>query len=221
MTDLLQEVKEDLLKERYLALWKQYGKWCGVAIIGLILVTGGSAAFRHHRLTQAEAEGKQFYQAMKVLEEGKEEKTLPLLEALVKEDRSHYALLAGFKKAALLKKEGKDAEAAHMYKSLWDNKSAPAELKDLAGLHYAAYLINHPVAGEEKEISMLLDTIAKQGHPWSASGKETKAFWLLSQKKQEEARALFVSLAGDEGVPSHVKERAQQMVESLGMATHG
>ena len=44
--NLFQEVQEDLQRQRWENLWKQYGVWIGIAALVIVMATAGSTYYR-------------------------------------------------------------------------------------------------------------------------------------------------------------------------------
>ena len=64
MSDVFQEVDEDLRRDRAAKLWKRYGIFVIAAAVAIVIATGGYVAWKNYRTKQLTAQGDAFIQAL-------------------------------------------------------------------------------------------------------------------------------------------------------------
>ena len=65
MSDIIQEVEEDVRRERYEQLWKKYGNYVIAAAAVLVLAVGGWQAWTAYDNNQRQAVSEQYEAAQK------------------------------------------------------------------------------------------------------------------------------------------------------------
>lgn len=214
MVDLIDEIKEDLHRERLGNLWEQYGKWLLALAVAIVLATAGVTWWTGRMHDQQEALGKQYYDAMELLRQGKKKEASTLFEAIIKADTTAYPTLAAFKEAETLLDAGKTDEALAQYKSVAEATKTSPYLRDLAAL----LAINLEIAShkaDSKTIEAELATLSRPDGVWHFSAQELQASYALEQGNTAKALELYTTLSRDLMTPHAMKERASEMVQAL------
>lgn len=214
MVDLIDEIKEDLHRERLGNLWVEYGKWVVVLAVVIILATAGKVWWVDRIHGQQEALGKQYYQAIDILRQDKSAEAQPLFASIEKADNSGYPVLASFKRAAMLLEEGKTDDALAVYKTVAANQKIDAALRDLAALLAVNLEITYHKA-DNKTVETELAKLSRPESAWRFSAKELEALHAMDQGNKTLALELYTSLSQDYMAPHHLKQRATEMVKNL------
>src|SRR3954469_22991311 len=70
LSDIFQEVEEDVRRERYEQIWKDYGNYIMVAAALLVLAVAGYQAWRNYDLSQRQKTSDQYRVAMQSAQTG-------------------------------------------------------------------------------------------------------------------------------------------------------
>ena len=97
----IDEVDEDLKRERHQELWNKYGRWVIAAVMLVILGVAASVGLRHYTANRT-AKAALAYAAAVAMPAGKSDESLKALKTLVDEGPSGFAELARLQQAAQL-----------------------------------------------------------------------------------------------------------------------
>ncbi len=106
LSDIFQEVDEDLRHDKWLRLWKQYHNYMiGLAAL-IIVATAGVTYWRHHDQQQREAEGLRSALALDDARAGKLAEAADALNSLATSAHAGRAVVARLEAAALRARAG-------------------------------------------------------------------------------------------------------------------
>ena len=213
MADIFREVDEDLRHERYLKLWRRWRYWLlGVGVVAL----GGAVAYV--MLTDAQesarqAEGRQFAAAMAEIEAGRGSEAAQRLAMLAADSETGYAGLARLGEADARARRGDITGAVQIYDLLAGDSRVDPLYRDLGALLAAQRLVDRaPVSEVNQRLAPLL-----AGHsPWRPLAAELSAIAEMRAGNEEAARMLFAELVSDPGAPLGQRQRAAELLLSLG-----
>src|SRR5262249_60817007 len=118
LSDIFQEVDEDLRHDKWLKLWKQYQNYV-IALGTLIIVaTAGFTYWRHYDQQQREAEGLRYALALDDAHAGKFAQAAEALSSLATSAHTGRALVARLEAAALRARAGDEAAAIAAYDAI-------------------------------------------------------------------------------------------------------
>ena len=212
MSDVFQEVDEELRRDKAAELWKRYGNYVVGAAVALVVGTAGYVAWRDYNHRQAVAHSTAFFDA--TLSAGADPgKAIPALDTLARETSGGYAALARLREAALQASGGKRDEAAATYRSVAEDGAAPVELRDLARLLASLQSADKTSAADlEKQ----LEALRGSSSPWRFSAYELIALAALRGGDAAKARELFAKISDDSAAPTSMRGRAAEMIAALG-----
>ena len=141
MSDIFQEVDEEVRRDKAVEFWTKYQNYLLAAAVLIVLATGGYRFWRYYELQQAEAAGAQFQDALRLDADGKPDEAQAAIANLQKSAPRGYANLSRFVDAALtLKKDPKAGIAA--YDALASDAKLDPLLRDTAKLRAALARLN-------------------------------------------------------------------------------
>lgn len=114
----ISEVNEELRSDRARKLWRTYGPWVIGACIAIVLAVAGNEGWSWWQNSNSSRSAQQFYDAQALAEIGDIAGAQAALERLESEGSSGYPILARFREAGLLIRDGKTAEAVAAYDAL-------------------------------------------------------------------------------------------------------
>lgn len=213
VSDLFQEVDEDLRRDRAAALWKRYGNYVIGAAIALVAASAGYSFWRDYSHRQAVAQGHQLYEAATLAARGERDQAMQGFENLARTGSTGYATLARLREADVKAKAGDSAAATAIYRGVADDSAAPTELRHaaavLAGLHALEKL-------DAAELDRQLATLRADNNPWRFSAIELAALAAARAGDAAKARELYAKIADDPSAPAGLRARAAEMVAVLG-----
>lgn len=213
MADIFREVDEDIRQERYLKLWRRWRYWLlGVASVAL----GGAVAYvviDDARESARQAEGRQFAAALDALDAGRDSEAADRFAALAAEASTGYAALARIAEADARARRGDVAGAVAAYDLMARDGRVPALYRDLAALLAAQRSIDRTPAAE---IDQRLAPLVVGASPWRPLAAELSGIAALRAGDEGTARAVFAALVGDQAAPISQRQRAAELLTSLG-----
>lgn len=209
MTEIFNEIDEDIRRERYLKLWKTYGKYLIIAIVLFLVVVSAYIAWQNYDKNKRKAEGKKFEKSIELVRSNSINQGILSFEKLANSSSSGYHELALFQQAGAYLKSGDPKKAVELYRTLvTDSKSDPI-FQDLASL----YIINLRFENvSDEEIRQLLAPLLIKGNPWNSSALELEGFRLIKNGKLLEAKSIFKKLSEDIKVPVGIRSRSSEIL---------
>ena len=117
MSDIFQEVDEEVRRERLQQLWERHGNLIVALALLIVLAVGGWRGYDWWENRKAAESGAAFEAAVALAESGKQDEAQAAFSKLAKEGSSGYRILARFREAAELAKTD-PAAAVKAYDSL-------------------------------------------------------------------------------------------------------
>ena len=213
MADIFREVDEDLRHERYLKLWRRWRYWLlGVGVAGL------GAAVAYVVLADAQesarkAEGQQFAAAMEEIQAGRGAEAADRLAMLAADAETGYAALARLGEADARARRGDVTGAVQIYDLLADDSSIDPLYRDLGALLAAQRLVDR---ANVSEVNQRLAPLLAGHSPWRPLATELSAIAEMRAGNTEASRALFAELVSDPAAPLGQRQRAAELLVSLG-----
>ena len=213
MADIFREVDEDLRHERYLKLWRRWRYWLlGVGVVAL----GGAVAFvmlADAQESARQAEGRQFAAAMAEIEAGRGSQAADRLAMLAADSETGYAALARLGEADARARRGDISGAIQIYDLLAGDSRVDPLYRDLGALLAAQRLVDRASASE---INQRLAPLMAGHSPWRPLATELSGIAEMRAGNGEAARALFAELVTDPAAPLGLRQRAAELLLSLG-----
>jgi hypothetical protein len=202
----IDEVTEEVRRDRLFALMRKYG-WIGVVVVlGIV----GGAGWTEWQRAQADAKAEAFGDAvLDALDLGAPEDRVAALGA-IPTDGAQAAVLQ-----LLLASDpvGDRAGTLTALEALANDATQPASYRDLAVLRRVV------VAGADLPLTerrAALDPIAAPGRPYRTMALEQMAYLLVEENRTDDAIAALTALLTDQEAPGGVRSRAQEMIIALG-----
>lgn len=209
--NLLREIQEDLRREKLETLWKRYGSWLIGAAVAIVLAVAGFQAWRAWQISRLEARSAAFM-AAETLAQTDPAAAVEAYADLADEGGEGYGLLARFREAALLARQGRPENAVDAYEEIAAGASEPL-YRDLAALRAIALRLdmnNQP--SEMDALAERLSALAEPAGPWRFSAQELGAALALQRGDHARARELLAKLQADIETPPGIRERASEML---------
>ncbi len=196
MTDLLQELMNDVRADRTQDLWKKYGKWVIYAAVSIVILTAVSVYWSYHKREEAMRQTALYLEANDLLAKGDAAQALKSLEQISVPARSSYYGLVLLKKAQAESALGKGDEAQKTLAELAKRGDVYADV--------GKSMLKDAPAEDAKKVSALQFTRSE----WAA--------WdLLGKGQNVKAAEQFSALAKMPDVPATLRDRALMMANYL------
>lgn len=204
----IDEVTEDLRRDRLFGLFRRYGWVALLVVLGIV----GGAAWREYSRNQAETRARAWGDAVLAAQEGQD--PIAALSAV------DPAGSAGRKALSEMLAAGAEAEAGLAQKAAERLKAAGATLEGDPLLRDLALLKAVMVAGpamDAAERDRLLAELSKPGAPFELLALEQKAVALIGAGRQEDAVMLIRQIQQKDGLSEPLRRRLSEMMITLGV----
>jgi hypothetical protein len=213
--EFLEEVEKDIRQEKFLRLWKQYGKQVIAGVVAIIvLITGYNlwGQYEHNKRIQM---AEKLIAAQELIAQGDTTKAQAILASLSTGSNSTYQFLGNFQKAGLLSQEGsenKAADAIAIYNQLAANTNLEPLWRDLAALLAIMVSIDLPNVKADALLTQL-QPLTDDKNPWRYFAKEMEGMLLYRKGDLAKSTELFARLVQDSQTPPGISMRARLMVQ--------
>lgn len=212
MTDIFNEVDEEVRRDRMMAIWQRYGVYFVAAAVVLVLAVGGYEGWRAWQQKRATEDAMAFGEAVRLAQAGKSAEAAAAYRKLTEEGTPGYRALAGLRGAAAEGAAGDQGLAAAAYERVAKEGGVPALYRDVAEL-MAAY--DRLDQADLSEMRRRLDRLAAADGPWRHLARELLGLAALKANDLEAARKSFAEVADDATAPAGARGRSAELLASL------
>jgi len=206
MTDIFQEVEEDLRRERMKSLWDRFGIYL---IIVAVLIVAGTAGYRGYVYFKTKAEqeaGDAFLAALDQSASGNHAAAADSLMAFAADAPGNYAVLAKFRAASEQALAGETEAAVDAFDGLAADSALSRTQRDLARVRAGYVLLG---TGERQEIEDRLSGVATETGPWRNSAREILGVAAYQAGNLEGAEKWMREIEMDPAAPQDLKARVE------------
>lgn len=211
--NLIEEVDQDMRKDRALALARRYGPYAIALALGVLIAVAGVMTWKHYK-TEREMERSGIYAAaLEALGRGDTEETQRLFgEMTATAPASGYGVLSRLQEAGLKAKAGDMAGAAAVYDALANDTKVEALFRDLGTVLYGLVALD---TVDPALLDTRLKPLADGKGPWRFTATEIEGYLALKTGDKAHARDLFSRIANDARAPDEARARAAAMSSTL------
>lgn len=203
MSDVMQEVNDELRQQRLEAFWVENRNWIIGGIILAIITTAGLTWWRGYSYKQDMARTSQLIAAVK----SDDAKTLTDFAAT---SGKNHAALAKFSAAGLHVKNGNPARAVELYAEIAGSMSVTRELRDLAKI----LSLNLRLGTEDpKKLHKELAAMSGKNEPYRYTALEMDALVYAAEGNMKEAAAKLEAISASPDAPEDSRLRATTLHE--------
>jgi hypothetical protein len=215
MTDLYQELQDDVRQRRLEELWKKWGNYVLGGAAAILLGVGG---WQYWIYAQSEAKEKASAEFMKAAQsfsaQGQETKAAEAFAKLAADAPGGYAMAARMQEAAARLMTGETAKAVEIYDQIAQDGLGGPVMADFARYRAALALAD---TAPQVDVLNRLEPLTNKDGPWSGLARELKAYVTWRAGNLTEAQKQFDLLTKDETAPANVKMRAKNMSELIAL----
>ena len=207
MSDIFNEIDEELRQDKAARLWKAYGKYL-IALAIFIILAIASYRFIEHTQEKNKEQASELYElASEAGRSGDKNAAIELFSDDRFDETIGYAIISKLKKAALAKSNDDLEGMAIVLKEIITNEEIPRYLRDLARLKLFA-------SDNDNNISQLDALIAGDG-AWKFLALELKGGIELEGGNLKKARSIFEELTNGANTPNNLRRRTSEILKAL------
>lgn len=202
---LLQEIEEDLARQRTEKLWKKYGNTVISAALAIVLVTAGISWYKNYKLSSAQQTTGALLEVLSKNKDKPDDLMAALADYAKSNEGKAQAVFALFNEAGLAVDKNDKAKALEIYTAIAADKSVEPLYQQLADLLYVKTDLDTGPAAEldKKLIPLMVPDCA-----WRHTAKEFAAHLALREGNKEKAKILFGELKAATDAPKSIQARA-------------
>ena len=207
MSDIFQEVDEEVRRDKAAEFWKKYQNLILAGAALVVLASGGFRYWQYERERAQQAAGDQFQQALAALEGGKLDEAKAGLDKIAAQAPSGYRALAQMTAAGA--EAGKDPQGAiGAFDAVAGDAAIDPLLRDAARLRAA--LLRVDMSGEEQKGEAALTSLSTDNGPYRRLARLTLGALALERKDYDDAAKQFDLVLGDPEVSPDERQAASR-----------
>jgi hypothetical protein len=210
LSDIFREVEEEVRRERFEQIWKQYGDYIIAGVALIIIAIAGYELWQRYETNQRMRASETFFAAQQLAESGDFTKATPAFAVLAKSAPNGYAEMARLSQAGALLVAGQHIEAVAIYKSVAADDSGPI---GSVALLRAGWAIADSTP--RSDLETLLAPLTDPTSPWRHSANEILAYADFHAGQIKKAQAEFQAIADDKDASETMRRRVGAMATFL------
>jgi hypothetical protein len=215
VSDIFNEVDEEVRREQLKKLWDRYGHYVAALAVLIVLGIAGWRSYDWYLTKKAVESGAAFEAAVALVDQGKAEEAQAAFDKIEKDGTQGYRTLARLREAAALAQRDRDA-AVKMYDQLAADTSLGAVLRDLAAVRAGLLLVDSaPMA----DLQRRLEPLSAQDRPFRHTAREALALSAWRSADLTAAQRWFDMITNDAETPAATRSRIEVLMAL--MASHG
>jgi hypothetical protein len=219
VSDIFREVEEEVRRERFEQLWKQYGDYVIAGVALIVIAIAGFELWQRYETNQRLKASETLIAAQDLAESGDFARANPTFAVVAKDAPGGYAEMARLSEAGALVRTGHRDEAVQIYKSIAAEDSGPMRGVALIRAGWAS-VEDTP----KSALQTLLAPLTDPGSPWRHAAAEILAFSDYRAGAVADAQKEFQALADDKDATDTMRRRAAALAAFLkegGMRNYG
>jgi hypothetical protein len=207
VSDIFQEVDDEVRREQFKKLWERYQVYIIAAAVLVVLAVAGWRAYDWWETKKAAEAGAAFEAAIALSEQGKHADAEAAFAKIAESSTTTYRSLALMRAAAeLAQTDPKAAVAA--YDKIAANSSVSPELRDLAGVRAGALLVDN---GSFSDARQRLEPLTEADHTFKHTARELLALAAWRAGDTAAARHWIEMISTDPGTPPDERNRMEML----------
>ena len=207
MSELFDEVDEEVRREQLKKLWDKYSLYIIAVAILIVAAVGGWRGYQYLEAKKAAEAGDAFNKAVDLSEQNKHSEAETAFSDLVAKGPYGYRLLSRFRLAAEVEKRDPKA-AVQMYDELAADRSIGAEQQELARIRAGGILVD---TASYADMRRRLEADAAPNATFRHVARELLALSAVRANDSSAARQWLDTISGDADTPPSVRSRAEAL----------
>jgi hypothetical protein len=217
VSDIFQEVDEEVRREQLKKLWERYGNLAIAAALVVLVGVGAWRGYEWWEAKKAAESGAAFEAAMALAESGKRTEAEAAFGKIAADGTTGYRHLARLREAAELSQSDPKAAIAAYEKMAADGGAGPV-LQDLAALRAGALLID---SGALAEAQRKLEPLAAAERPFRYTAREFLVLAAWRAGDAATAKRWSDTILTDALAPAGARLRVEQLMALGPAASNG
>jgi hypothetical protein len=217
VTDIFQEVDEEVRREQLKKLWERYGTYLIALCVLIILGVGAWRGYQWWEARQAAQFGAAFEAAVTLAEAGKHDEAEAAFAKLATDGTAGYRVLARLRQAAELSQTDSKAAVA-AYDEIAADKSAGQVIEDLAAVRAGFLLVD---TAPYSEIANRLEPLTAPDRTFRYSAREILALSAWKANDVTAAQKWIGMIMTDPQTPSGTRTRIEVLSELIAASGKG
>jgi hypothetical protein len=211
---LLREVDDAVRQDEFAELAQKHGTKIGLVVVLGLAAFGGWLWWAERQEDALERASEDMILAIDDFAAGQADSAERTFASLAEKGDGGARIVATLARAGIATEQGRIEEATKIYAGVAADPDTPPLYRDFAIVREVLLRYDEM---KPAEVEARLKPLAVPGAPWFGSAGELLGHAYLDQGKQEQAGALFRTIATDDKVPESIKFRARQMAGSMGI----
>lgn len=207
MSELFDEVDEEVRREQLKKLWDQYSIYIIAAAILIVAAVGGWRGYQYLEAQKAAAAGAAFDAAIELSDQNKHAEAEAAFDKIAATAPSGYRMLARLRAAAEVS-TGDPKAGAKLYDEIAADRSVGTDQQDLARIRAAALLLD---SDSYSDMLQRLEAATKPDATFRHSARELLALSAWRANDTTAARQWLDMIANDGETPSGLRSRAEAL----------
>jgi hypothetical protein len=207
VSELFDEVDEEVRREQLKKLWDRYSLYIVALALLVIACVGGWRGYQYLEAKKAAEAGDSFNKAVELSEQNKHAEAEAAFNDLAAKAPSGYRMLARMRAAAEVATHDPQA-AAKMYDDIAADRSVGAEQRELAKIRAAGLLLEKATY---PDMLARLEASAAPGATFRHTARELLALSAWRANDSTAARKWLDLIAGDGETPPSMRSRAEAL----------
>ena len=211
MSDVFQEVEEDIRKEKYRTIWLRYRYYLISTVLVIIIAIAINAFLRHQNFKEVNARSEKFFDAISISNSDSEQAIKLLSEFSITEaSHSEYNIVVSlFIEAAIQREKKNFSDALDSYSQIIALENIDNFYIDYANLCAAETLIS---SGDIDSAKIILENLIKEGSALLLIAKEYLGYLEINQGNFDKSKILFQEIAEDAAASQEMKNRIKEVL---------
>ncbi|MBS0273348.1 MAG: tetratricopeptide repeat protein [Proteobacteria bacterium] len=210
MTDIFHEVEEEVRRERWEKLWKEYGDYIIAAAALLVIAAAGWQVWRYYEHREQVRSSAEYMAAQQLLDSGQTPAAAEAFGKIAASAPHGYAEISRLQEAGALQSAGRTADAVKLYTEIMAN--GDDILASVARLRVAWATAD---TSSRADLEKLLAPLTGATSVWDPMAREILAYSDFHYGKTAEALAAYKKLAAEKNLPESLHQRSAAMATYL------
>lgn len=217
MSDIFNEVDEELRRERLKKLWDRYGILVIAMAVLIVAAVGGWRGYQWWEAKRAAEAGGAFEAAAALAEQGQRQEAEAAFAKIAADSTTSYRVLAKLREASALAQRDVKAAVA-IYDSIASDQSLDQIQRDVATLR-SAYLLADTATYDE--LKSRLEPLAAAGRTFRHSARALLALSAWHASNAAELKRWTDLVLGDPATPSNTRNQVEMLTALSGADSKG
>lgn len=209
--NIFREVDEELRSDRMRSFWRRFAPYIIGAAVLVVVGVAANEGWTWYHATNAAKSSDELYAAFDLADGGDIAAAQAQLTTLIADGSGSYPMLAQFKQAGLLAKDGKVTEAVAAYDALAVTLSNQ-HLRELALVLAGTLMVD---AGTLADVQARVETIATDGNPLRNAAREAMGLAQYKAGQFDAAQASFEAVLNDPMTQSSTRNRMGYYIAAM------